>query len=133
MTTPECSILVPVCDAAATLAVCLRSIARQSERRWECIVVDDGSRDDSLEIARAFAARDPRVRVLASEHRGIVGALNEGLSACRAPVVVRMDADDWMHRHRIEAQLSHVTDTGSPSGSIADAAWSVNGVFLGIV
>lgn len=56
---PRVSILLPVFDAAATLDACLRSIARQSERRWECVVNDDGSRDGSLARART-ASGDER-------------------------------------------------------------------------
>ncbi len=103
--TPEVSILLPAFDAAATLPACLASIARQTERRWECVVVDDGSRDDTRACAERFATRDTRFRVVATPHRGLVHALNAGLERCRAPVVARMDADDLMHRDRLAAQL----------------------------
>ena len=68
------SILMPARDAEGTLGACLRSVLRQSEPRWECVVVDDGSRDGTAELALGFAARDPRFRVIRTEHRGIVGA-----------------------------------------------------------
>lgn len=103
---PRVSILLPVWNAGETLAVCLRSLARQREADWECVLVDDGSSDDSLAIARAAAARDPRIRVLARSHEGLVPALNAGARACRAPLVARMDADDWMHRDRLSLQCA---------------------------
>ena len=106
MSDPVVSILLPAFDADATLAACLRSVERQTERRWECVVVDDGSRDGTLACARAFAARDGRFRVLAASHRGLVAALNVGLDECRAPLVARMDADDVMHRERLAAQVA---------------------------
>ncbi len=99
------SILLPVRDAATTLPACLRSILRQTERRWQCVAVDDGSRDASGEILRAAALRDDRFRILSRPARGLVASLQEGLAHCRAPVVARMDADDCMHRERLEAQL----------------------------
>jgi glycosyltransferase involved in cell wall biosynthesis len=101
---PRVSILLPVRDAAATLGPALRSLARQTLTRWECIVVDDGSRDASPRIAEAAAARDPRFRVIARPPTGIVAALNAGLEHCRAPLVARMDADDWSHRARLLEQ-----------------------------
>jgi cellulose synthase/poly-beta-1,6-N-acetylglucosamine synthase-like glycosyltransferase len=104
--TPRVSILLPVFDAGRHLAACLRSVQRQTLTDWECVVVDDGSRDGSLEEARRFAAADPRFRVLARPHRGIVPALNEGLAHCRAPLVARMDADDVMHARRLAAQAA---------------------------
>jgi len=103
---PRVSILLPVFDAAKTLPACLASIARQSESNFECIVVDDGSTDGSLELAQQETGRDPRFRVLAEPHRGLVAALNRGLDACRAPLVARMDADDWMHRERLARQAA---------------------------
>jgi GT2 family glycosyltransferase len=104
--TPVVSILLPAFDAAATLPACLRSLARQTETRWECIAVDDGSRDGTRALLDAFARRDPRLRVVATPHRGLVAALNDGLARCRAPLVARMDADDVMHRERLARQLA---------------------------
>jgi glycosyltransferase involved in cell wall biosynthesis len=82
----------------------LRSVLRQSEARWQCVIVDDGSQDDTLAWAQHFAARDPRFEVLALPHGGLVTALNSGLQACRGSFVARMDADDIMHRHRLALQ-----------------------------
>lgn len=106
MSRPKVSVLLPAYQAAATLEACLESVARQSERDFECLVVDDGSTDDTPAIAARFAARDPRFRVLSGPHLGLVGTLERGLDACRGDVVARMDADDWMRRHRLERQLA---------------------------
>jgi glycosyltransferase involved in cell wall biosynthesis len=102
---PLVSVLLPAFDASATLRACLRSVLRQTEPRWECVVVDDGSRDATLALARAVAEEDERFRVVATPHGGIVAALNAGLAHCRAPWIARMDADDLMHRDRLAAQL----------------------------
>jgi glycosyltransferase involved in cell wall biosynthesis len=103
---PLISVLMPAFEVAGTLPACLRSVERQSWRRWECVVVDDGSRDDTGEIASGFSRRDPRFRVVRTPHRGLVAALNAGLAACRGELVARMDADDVMHRRRLEAQAA---------------------------
>ena len=99
------SILLPAYSAEATLAAALRSIQRQTETRWECVVVDDGSPDGTGAIARGFAERDPRFLVLRMAHGGLVRALNHGLESCGAPLIARMDADDLMHRERLALQL----------------------------
>lgn len=104
MKRPETSVLLPVRDGEATLAAALRSIVRQTDRDWECIVVDDGSRDASRDVARRFAEVDPRFRTLARPAEGIVASLNAGLAACRGRYVARMDADDVMHRERLARQ-----------------------------
>jgi len=113
---PLISILLPVRDASPTLAAALRSIQAQSEQRFECIAVDDGSSDSSLEILRACAGRDPRFRVVACPPRGIVAALSAGLELCRGAFVARMDADDLMHRSRLARQLALLQGDPSLSG-----------------
>ena len=103
---PRISVLLPVWNAAATLPACLASLRRQTEANWECTLVDDGSSDASLAIAREHAASDPRIELLALPHRGLVPALNAGLAHCRGRYVARMDADDLMHRERLAAQAA---------------------------
>src|SRR5262249_20130499 len=101
---PIVSILLPAFNARATLPACLRSIARQTMTSWECVAVDDGSEDATLAFLHAVAQRDARFVVLSTTHRGLLSALNTGLSRCRGQFVARMDADDLMHRQRLEAQ-----------------------------
>ena len=105
-TPPRISILLPFYNAAATLPACLHSITRQIEPRWRCVAVDDGSDDAGPALVRAAAASDPRFTLLTRSHSGLVASLNAGLEACRGDVVARMDADDWMHRDRLGAQLA---------------------------
>jgi glycosyltransferase involved in cell wall biosynthesis len=104
--TPRVSVLLPVWNASATLAVALGSVQRQTFSDWECIVVDDGSSDGTDAIVRAATAADPRVVLVQTPHRGLVPALNEGLTRCRAPLIARMDADDAMHRERLARQCA---------------------------
>jgi glycosyltransferase involved in cell wall biosynthesis len=103
---PLVSILLPARNAADTLNPCLRSILRQTERRWECVLVDDGSDDETAQLARIGAAEDGRIRVHAAARAGLVAALNAGLERCRGEFVARMDADDLMHRNRLAEQVA---------------------------
>jgi glycosyltransferase involved in cell wall biosynthesis len=106
MSAPAVSILMPVRDAAATLPAALASIRRQTRADWELVAIDDRSRDGSTEILCAAARADARMHCIAAAGDGLVAALNQGLAACRAPIVARMDADDWMHRDRLRQQLA---------------------------
>jgi glycosyltransferase involved in cell wall biosynthesis len=101
---PGISVLLPFYQAERTLDAALRSLTRQTRTDWEAILVDDGSTDRGPQIARAAAARDPRIEVVRHDHGGLVVALSAGLELCRAPLVARMDADDLMHRERLAAQ-----------------------------
>ena len=106
---PLVSVLLPAWNAADTLAVALRSVQRQTLRDWECVVVDDGSTDDTALVAESVAAADSRVRVLRIPHRGLVHALNAGLANCCSAFIARMDADDVMHRERLARQVDALT------------------------
>lgn len=105
---PTVSILLPVFEAEATLSACLRSIERQTFTGWSCLVVDDGSGDESRQIAESFAARDARFEILPGPHRGLVPTLARGLERCTGDYVARMDADDLMHRNRLQVQVDHL-------------------------
>jgi glycosyltransferase involved in cell wall biosynthesis len=97
---PSVSVLLPSFNAAATLSEALESLAEQTFTDFEVVLVDDGSTDDSLAIARAWVGMDRRFRLISESHHGIIHALNAGLQACQAPCVARMDADDRSHPER---------------------------------
>lgn len=101
---PLISVLLPAFNAAATLPACLCSLQRQTETRWECVLVDDGSGDETLACARMLAQADGRLVIVAAAHHGLVAALNTGIPHCRGRYIARMDADDLMHRDRLAAQ-----------------------------
>lgn len=105
---PRISVLLPVRDAAPWLASSLASLARQTVRDHEVIVVDDGSTDGSSDILDRAARRDPRIVVHHTPHRGLPAALNLALAHARAPWVARHDADDLSHRERFARQLAWV-------------------------
>jgi glycosyltransferase involved in cell wall biosynthesis len=102
--TPSISILLPFHNAAATLAECIDSIRAQTLADYEVLAVDDGSLDGSAALVAAWAASDQRVRLIQPGRVGLVGALNLGLRAARAPLVARMDADDLMLPERLAVQ-----------------------------
>ncbi len=100
------TVLLPVRNAARTLGLALRSLERQWMPRWECLVLDDGSTDDSLAIAQSRSRADPRIRSVALPARGLVPTLNTGLELCQSPFVARLDADDVCHAERFACQLA---------------------------
>lgn len=98
------AILVPARDAARTLPACLSSIARQTDPDFRCLVVDDGSVDETAAVVLRRAQNDARFCLLRQQRLGLVAALQRGLDACEEPLVARMDADDVMHRDRLRLQ-----------------------------
>jgi glycosyltransferase involved in cell wall biosynthesis len=100
------SVLLPARDAATTIGAALASVGRQRLTDFECVVVDDGSADETGALAEAVAQADPRVRVVRTPPRGIAAALAAGLERCHGRYVARMDADDVMHRARLALQVA---------------------------
>ncbi len=99
------SIGIPFYNAADTLPDAIRSIFAQTYQDWELILVDDGSTDASLEIARSV--NDPRVRVLSDgENRKLPFRLNQIIDEAKFDLIGRMDADDLISPHKFERQLS---------------------------
>ena len=92
MNHPKVSVIVPVYNAAATIAPCVQSLLQLDypADQFELILVDNGSKDGSLEILRSFG---DRIRVLREEKRGASAARNHGIRAARFPLVAFTDAD----------------------------------------
>lgn len=86
---------MPVYNAGAYLAPAIESVLGQTLRDLELIIVDDVSTDGSLDVARGYAAKDSRVRVMAMENNGGPGiARNRGIDAARGEYLGFMDSDD---------------------------------------
>jgi glycosyltransferase involved in cell wall biosynthesis len=110
MNQPLVSILLAVRNEEKYLPAALESIYRQTLPDWELVIVDDGSTDSTAEIIRYHAERDPRIRPLLKAAEGLIPALNQGLQACRAELIARMDGDDICHPRRLEKQYTFMTE-----------------------
>ncbi len=102
---PLVSVLMPVYNAAGTVAAAVDSIQGQDFGAWEMLAVDDGSTDGSTEILEGLAQKDPRIRVLRIKHSGIVAALQTSAADAKGTYLARMDADDLARPERLRLQL----------------------------
>ena len=96
------SIIVPVYNAEKYLPVCVESLLAQTYGALEVILVNDGSKDGSASLCDAFAARDPRVRVIHKENQGVSAARNAGLDLASGSYVAFVDADDHVEPDYLE-------------------------------
>lgn len=103
--TPRVSVLLPVGGDEPALGEALGSIAAQTLRDHEVLVVLNGASAATREATRAAARDDGRVRVLELQEPDLVGALNAGLEAARTDRIARLDADDVMRPARLERQV----------------------------
>ena len=125
---------MPVRNDASMISNCLSDIKNQTIKDYEFVIVDDGSTDGTSFLLEKESNIDSRIRFIRTEPRGIISALNTGLSECTGNYVARMDADDRIERTRLEKQIkfmqkypeldligckvSGFTDKGIPSESI---------------
>jgi glycosyltransferase involved in cell wall biosynthesis len=109
---PLVSVVVPAFNAGRTIAETLRSISQQTYRTLEVVVVDDGSTDETAEIARRHCLTDPRFRVISTHNGGVASARNEGIRVSTGAYVAFIDADDLWHPTKIEKQLSALLSSG---------------------
>jgi glycosyltransferase involved in cell wall biosynthesis len=101
---PLVSVVIPVYNGAAFLADALASVRAQTYPRYEIIVIDDGSRDDSGRVTRAC----PGVRYVFQSNQGIAAARNRGLSLACGEVIAFLDQDDYWAPRKIELQLRYL-------------------------
>src|SRR5688572_9357825 len=95
---PRVAVIVPAYGVAHLLGEALDSLQAQSMTDWECLVIDDGARDDVAGAVAPYLA-DPRIRILATDNRGVAGASNRAVAASSAPYVALLDGDDLYRPH----------------------------------
>jgi glycosyltransferase involved in cell wall biosynthesis len=101
---PSVSIGMPVYNCGRTLDAAVRSILNQTFSEWELLLVDDGSTDETLRVARGY--KNPRIRVFADGlRRGLVARLNQAVSLGRGKYFARMDGDDVSYPERLALQV----------------------------
>jgi len=117
---PLVSILIPAYNSAPWIAATLESALAQTWPRVEVIVIDDGSRDDTLVIARTFETRG--VRVLTQPNTGQSATFNKALSLARGDYIEFLDADDLLAPDKIERQIALLARRAP--GTLAAGAWA---------
>src|SRR3954454_13069366 len=96
-----------VYNAGGFLRDAVESVLGQTFNDFEFIIIDDGSTDGSPDQLRAYASRDPRIRLTVRENKGLTLTLNEALSQARGEFVGRMDCDDVALPNRFAAQVAY--------------------------
>ena len=132
-TAPLITVVIPAYNAEKTLAETLQSVSNQSYDKLEILVVDDGSRDGTFDLASDHSLTDRRVRVLRQENGGVARARNRGIQEARGPYIAPVDADDIWHPNKIELQLQALRKFPDGQGVAYNwyAAIDENGIIFG--
>lgn len=110
---PRLSIVVPIYNVEDYLEECLVSILGQRFQDFEVILVDDGSTDRSSRIARRYARRHVRIRLVQQRNAGLGAARNVGVQACRGHLLAFVDSDDVLPPDAYSAMVGTLHQTGS--------------------
>jgi glycosyltransferase involved in cell wall biosynthesis len=117
---PLVSILIPAYNAEAWIADTIRSAAGQTWPRKEVIVVDDGSRDQTLAVARQFSSKE--VLVVTHENQGAASTRNHALSLSQGDFIQWLDADDLLSPDKVEKQIKAAAEIGN-SRMLLSSGW----------
>lgn len=90
------SVIVPIYNAQPYLTQCLKSIVEQTYKELEIILLNDGSKDDSLDVMKQFAAQDPRIKIVDKQNQGYGATCNRGLAEATGVWISIIEPDDWI-------------------------------------
>ena len=100
------SVIVPVYNVESYVGRCIESIQEQTYENLEIILINDGSKDNSLEVCQKYADQDSRIRIITQKNAGVSAARNTGLDAASGRYIAFVDSDDYIHREYVKYLLS---------------------------
>lgn len=108
MKNPCISIIIPCYNQAQYLEKCLQSVLNQTYTNWECIIINDGSSDNTQEVALDWSKKDERYEYLYKENGGVSSARNFGIENAKGKYIVFVDADDTVDEIFLETYIIHI-------------------------
>ena len=107
------SIIVPVYNVEKYLYECIQSIVSQSYTDWECILIDDGSTDNSGLLCDKWVKQDNRIKVIHQENQGVSVARNQGIDKAVGEFITFIDSDDWIEKDCFTTLTKHISQKSS--------------------
>ena len=108
------SIIVPVYNVEEYVAKCITAVLEQSYKDFELILIDDGSKDSSLDICNEYKNKDNRIKVIPKSNGGASSARNAGLDNAEGEYIIFIDSDDYWNGKDVLQNLSNIIDNGQP-------------------
>lgn len=100
------SIMMPVYNGENTINTAIKSLQYQTYSNWECIVVNDGSTDNTLNILNEISFKEPRLKIYTfKKNKGRGAARQFALQKCQGDLIAMLDADDWYYHDKLEKQV----------------------------
>jgi glycosyltransferase involved in cell wall biosynthesis len=124
------SVIVPVYNGSRFISDTLESVRRQTVADWECIVIDDGSTDDTAAVVKGQIAGDDRFRYVHQPNGGLSAARNAGLDRARGEYLQFLDADDVLLPGKLAEQLEVMAREGAPVSYTDYRTGSASDIYL---
>ncbi len=102
------SIIIPSYNQGPYLSEALDSVLAQTYTNWECIIVDDGSHDNTAEVSGAYCAKDSRIKYLYQDNKGVSAARNNGVAHSKGEYILPLDGDDKIAPKFLELTLQEI-------------------------
>ena len=110
---PKISVIIPVYNVEKYLRQCMDSIISQTFKDFECICVNDGSTDGSLDILQEYAKKDDRIKIITQENKGLPAARNVGIKKSIGQYLVFVDSDDFIVQNCLETAFNKIIETSA--------------------
>jgi len=115
---PLVSVIVPAYNAAPFISSTIESILAQTYQRFEVLVVDDGSQDETASIVRRYLEKDDRIVLQQQNNRGVAAARNQAISIAKGEYIAPIDADDIWFPQNLEKQITCFLESNANVGAV---------------
>lgn len=102
------SIIIPCYNQAAFIEDTLSSVFNQTYQDWECLLIDDGSTDNTADLIEKWVRKDARFHYYKKENSGVSATRNYGLTLCKGDYIQFLDGDDYIHKTKLEKSIEQV-------------------------
>ena len=121
------SIIIPCYNYAWSLPETLNSVIAQIHSDWECLIIDDGSKDDTKQVAQSYEMQDKRFRYIYQHNQGVSTARNRGLNEAKGEYIQFLDADDLLSTHKLATGLAYFDAHPTTDLVYGDVRYFLNG------
>jgi len=105
---PLISVIIPAYNCENYLSECLDSVLNQTYKNLECIIINDGSTDNTESIVFQYLKKDFRLKYYSQNNRGVSSARNVGIDKASGEIVTFLDADDWLNEELYDTQIRYI-------------------------
>ncbi len=113
---PLVSIIVPCYNVEKYVEACINSVILQTYKNWECILINDGSKDHTLDLIKKIETEDDRIRIFSQENLGLSATRNKGIDNANGEFLFFLDSDDILRNDAISSLVSSYQDNDIITG-----------------